>query len=105
MKVCNQMSKTTPLTASDSPETPVVEKPGLPEPGYLDTPAAARHLGLSPSKMNKLRMTYDGPPFFKIGRRSVRYRREDLDRWMTGQLVKQKPPEPPARKGSGPPAG
>ena len=86
------MSKSAPTTV---PEIPVaVEKPELPEPGYLDTPAAAHHLGLSASKMNKLRMTDDGPPFFKIGRRSVRYRRSDLDAWMSSQLVTQDSPEP-----------
>lgn len=86
------MSKTAPLTASDSPDTPTVEKPELLEPRYLDTPAAARHLAISPSKMNKLRMTNDGPVFIKIGRRSVRYRREDLDSWMSSQLVTQDSP-------------
>ena len=81
------MSKTAP---PDAPEIPdVVDKLELPAPGYLDTPAAAHHLGLSASKMNKLRMTKDGPPFIKIGRRAVRYRLDDLDAWMSSQLVTQ----------------
>jgi predicted DNA-binding transcriptional regulator AlpA len=87
------MSNIETLTVSDSPENSVDEKDKLPEPGYMDTPAAAHHLGLSSSKMNKLRMTKDGPPFIKIGHRSVRYRREDLDRWMADQLVTQDSPE------------
>ena len=82
------------LETPDAPETPdVVEKPGLPEPAYLNTAAAARYSGLSESFLNKLRMGNDGPSFFRIGRRAVRYRREDLDRWMVRQLVTQDSPE------------
>ncbi len=88
------MSKTDPNDVPSSPETPVaVEKPKRPETPYLDTPAAAHHVHLSPSKLNKMRMGDDGPPFIKIGRRAVRYRRDDLDRWMASQLVTQDSPE------------
>ena len=71
----------------------VAEKSKLPEPGYLNTAAAAHHLGLSESFLNKLRMGDNGPNFVKISRRVVRYRQDDLDAWMAGQLVTQAPPE------------
>ena len=82
------MQNTAPPNASENAD--VVEKP-KPEPGYMDTPAAAHHTGLSESFLNKLRMTEDGPPFIKVGRRAVRYRLGDLDAWMAGQLVTQSP--------------
>ena len=87
------MPNIAPTTASDSPETSAVEKPELPDAPYMDTPTAARHTGLSESFLNKLRMRDNGPPFIKIGRRAVRYRRDDLDRWMASQLVTQDSPE------------
>lgn len=88
------MSKPETLDAFDSPETPVaVEKPEQPKTIYLDTPGAARYTGLSESFLNKQRMGDDGPDFIRIGRRAVRYRRSDLDAWMTSQLVTQDSPE------------
>lgn len=47
---------------------------------YLDTQAAAEHLGMSPNTLSRWRWTGDGPPFRKMGR-SVRYARADLDTW------------------------
>ena len=46
---------------------------------------AARYLGLSKSFLDKLRLTGDGPAFFKLGRKVVAYRREDLDSWLAGK--------------------
>jgi excisionase family DNA binding protein len=48
---------------------------------YLRTKEAAAILNASPSKLNKMRLTGDGPLFFRIGR-SVRYRLSELHRWM-----------------------
>jgi hypothetical protein len=42
---------------------------------------AARHVGLSESNLNKMRLTGGGPTFLKLGRR-VLYKIEDLDDWL-----------------------
>lgn len=51
----------------------------------LNTVQAASRLNLSPSTLNKARLTGDGPPFIKLGT-SVRYRPEDLDAWVAAQV-------------------
>lgn len=43
-------------------------------------PDAARHVGLSPATLAKLRCRGDGPAFIKLGR-AVVYDRQDLDDW------------------------
>lgn len=48
---------------------------------YLNTFQAAEFLGVSPSYMNKLRLTGDGPVFAKIGTR-VAYDIADLKSWV-----------------------
>ena len=47
---------------------------------YHNTQAAALYLGLSPRTLEKWRLTGQGPPYTKSGRRCV-YRLEDLDVW------------------------
>jgi hypothetical protein len=47
----------------------------------LDTAAAARQLGVSPSFLAKARMQGLGPRYRKLGR-AVRYARADLDHWL-----------------------
>ena len=42
---------------------------------------AARHLGLSESTLNKLRLTGGGPIFIKLGRR-ILYDFKDLEDWL-----------------------
>jgi predicted DNA-binding transcriptional regulator AlpA len=42
---------------------------------------AAKHVGLSKSSLDKLRMQDGGPAFFKLGR-AVVYSTDDLDRWL-----------------------
>ena len=42
---------------------------------------AARHLGLSESTLNKLRLTGGGPTYIKLGRR-VLYDMKDLEDWI-----------------------
>jgi hypothetical protein len=54
---------------------------------WLDTEAAARHLGLSASSLTKWRMTSSkGPPFCKANF-SVRYSLRDLDDWLAARRV------------------
>ena len=47
---------------------------------YLDTRAAAAHLGLSPRTLDRYRVSGEGPEFYKLGTR-VRYRLADLEAW------------------------
>ena len=48
----------------------------------LRTPAAARHVGLRPSTMAKMRVRGDGPAFSKAGPRVVVYDLHDLEDWL-----------------------
>lgn len=48
----------------------------------LTTEQAAVLLGFHPSYLAKARLTGTGPRFLKIGARSVRYRRSDIDAWL-----------------------
>ncbi len=50
----------------------------------LNTRQAAQVLGLKPGTLEIWRVRGDGPVFLKIGR-AVRYRREDLERYLDGQ--------------------
>ena len=50
-------------------------------PSLLTTPEAARYLGLAVSTLNKWRVYGYGPTFVKLGR-AVRYRQDDLDRFL-----------------------
>jgi excisionase family DNA binding protein len=43
---------------------------------------AAEYLQVSRSWLAKTRMRGDGPPFIKLGRRSVRYSQAALQQWM-----------------------
>ena len=65
------------------------------EPRYLGTKEAAAYLGLSAKTLEKLRVTGEGPPYAKAGRRVI-YDRRDLDRWVakrkrrfTGESVEE----------------
>ncbi len=48
----------------------------------LNTPEAAKRLGLTPQYLKVLRVTGDGPPFVKVARRAVRYRASDIEDWL-----------------------
>jgi predicted DNA-binding transcriptional regulator AlpA len=45
---------------------------------FLDTSDAAEVLGISPRTMEDWRWRGGGPPFYKLGQRMVRYRRQDI---------------------------
>jgi len=49
------------------------------------TREAPKYLGLSISTMNKWRCYGFGPKYLKLGR-AVRYRQEELDRYLEGRL-------------------
>ena len=52
----------------------------------MRAPDAARYLALSPSTLAKMRLRGDGPPFAKLGRRAVTYRKSDLDAWLASRV-------------------
>ena len=48
----------------------------------LNTREAARLLGVKPSTLEKWRNTGGGPIFIKVGVRTIRYAREDLEAFL-----------------------
>jgi predicted DNA-binding transcriptional regulator AlpA len=60
---------------------PALPTPPSAEP-LLTNDQAAAVLGFHPSYLAKARLTGSGPRFLKIGRKSVRYRRSDIDAWL-----------------------
>lgn len=52
---------------------------------YLTTKQAAEALNVSCSLLEKLRVSGDGPPYYKIGPRRVLYARKDLDDWISAR--------------------
>jgi predicted site-specific integrase-resolvase len=53
----------------------------------LSTVEAAKYLSLSPSTLAKLRVSGNGPVYYKPVRRVV-YRREDLDAWLESRRAR-----------------
>jgi hypothetical protein len=55
-----------------------------PQAKTLPSQAAARYIGMSDSWLRQTRMAgrNDGPPFLRMGARTVRYLPTDLDRWL-----------------------
>ncbi len=56
------------------------------EARLLTTEEAARYVALSRSTLEKMRVTGGGPRFFK-NPHAVRYRRADLDAWISSKVV------------------
>jgi excisionase family DNA binding protein len=53
----------------------------------LDQGKAAVQLGLSKRTLERWRVSGDGPPFAKLGKR-VLYRQSDLDDWIASRLCR-----------------
>ena len=55
----------------------------------LTTLQAADYMGLKPGTLETWRWERgtDGPPYIRLSRRAVRYRRSDLDAWLDTQTV------------------
>lgn len=53
----------------------------------MTTKEAAAYLQLSPSLLNKLRLTGGGPVFVRLAGRAIRYRRADLDAWIAASVM------------------
>ena len=59
----------------------------LRDAAVLNVAEAARFLRVSKDTLNKWRNeTRQGPPFLKVGRGLIRYRRVDLDAWIAANL-------------------
>jgi excisionase family DNA binding protein len=54
---------------------------------YLTPREAAVYLRTSPSTLAKRRLQGNGPCFVRLGGRAVRYRRADLDAWMSASAA------------------
>lgn len=53
--------------------------------GWMRAPAAAAYCGLSTSTLAKLRLSGDGPPFHRAGRKVVLYDPADIDSWLANR--------------------
>jgi predicted DNA-binding transcriptional regulator AlpA len=69
-----------------------------------------KEYGLTRRWLELAALTGNGPPFIKIGARTVRYRRDDLERWLAEREVQStsqydqltKPADYPRKKSRGP---
>lgn len=50
---------------------------------WLSTKEAARHVGLHPDTLRRLRRQGRGPRFSRVGRRLIRYSLDALNEWLT----------------------
>jgi excisionase family DNA binding protein len=55
---------------------------------FFTTEEAARYLGISHSTLTHYRMTGISPPHIKVGPRFIRYRRSEIDQWLTENTLK-----------------
>ena len=55
---------------------------------YLSESQSADHLGVSKKSLQRWRFYRQGPPYSKLNGKTIRYRREDLDQWMSDRAVK-----------------
>jgi predicted DNA-binding transcriptional regulator AlpA len=55
------------------------------ETSYLQTPDAAKRLGLAPSTLEKMRGRGDGPPFIRLTPRRIVYALDALDEFVRGR--------------------
>ena len=58
----------------------------------LDPPITARLLGVKPRTLEGWRRRGRGPAFVRLGGKTVRYRRKDLDRWLAERTVNDDSP-------------
>ena len=54
----------------------------------LRTPEASRYLNIPESTLTKMRVTGTGPIFIRMGTKTVRYRKSDLDTWLEKRVCK-----------------
>ena len=56
-------------------------------PQIMNVEEAAKYVRLGVGTLNRFRVTGGGPRYAKLGG-AVRYRREDLDAWIAGRIVR-----------------
>jgi hypothetical protein len=70
-----------------------------PEPsGWMNTPEAAKYLGLKPNTLEILRCKGLGPKYAKPSRNIVRYRASDLDDYLARQTFTHTAQDVPKRR-------
>jgi excisionase family DNA binding protein len=52
------------------------------EEGLMTEAELAQLLHVSLSTVKRLRVSGEGPPYVKIGKRAIRYRRGDVEAWL-----------------------
>lgn len=55
----------------------------------LDIHDLARHLGMSPEAVYVLRSRGLGPPAVRLGKRSIRFRASDVEKWLESRRERQ----------------
>ncbi len=55
---------------------------------WLDTKRLSEELGISCRTVEAWRISGDGPPFVRLGRSLVRYRRQHVDEWLAERLCR-----------------
>ena len=72
------------------PDQAVIASPPVENPDYwhalIDSNAAAEFCGTTSKTMETWRMKGGGPPFVRVSRKCIRYRRLDLRKWADTQM-------------------
>jgi predicted DNA-binding transcriptional regulator AlpA len=58
----------------------------LPQDALLTTEEVAKRTGFSRRFWETRRLTGDTPPFIRISGRAIRYRWEDVEKWLAGRV-------------------
>jgi predicted DNA-binding transcriptional regulator AlpA len=53
----------------------------------MDEKEVAEKLGFKVQTLRNMRARREGPPYIKVGRRSVRYRENDLESYLNGRRI------------------
>ena len=63
-----------------------IAKPFLNQDTLLSTEELAQRTGFTTRFWEARRISGDTPPFIRLGRRAIRYRLEDVDKWLRERL-------------------
>ncbi|AHW64793.1 Hypothetical protein CGLY_11740 [Corynebacterium glyciniphilum AJ 3170] len=69
-----------------APRTTIISSDGL-ERLSLRPSEAARVIGVTPKTLSNWRGRGKGPSYVRVGQRGIFYRIEDLDAWLSSQVV------------------
>jgi predicted DNA-binding transcriptional regulator AlpA len=56
-------------------------------PELLTTAETAEYLRIETNSLEQMRCKLKGPPFVRLGRKILRYRRSDLENWVNSRVV------------------